>query len=90
MGAAPTLKMLKCSETLGITSSSTAKCNIPTVPEVSAPAGGAPFLGGAPWFYILFSLCLLLHFGKDFGTILDALWGIIFIKTLRNNGSSAA
>ena len=57
-------------------------------PRVQAPVPPTPFSGGL--LLCVFSSCLLLHFGKDFRTILDTLWGIIFSKNLRNDGSSAA
>ena len=72
-------------------------CIFDTKMQFSHVATSAPpppptfFWGGPPpWFYIVFSSWFFLHFGKDFLTILDTLWGIIFNNNLRNDGSSAA
>ena len=72
IGGAPTLKMLKCSETQGITSSSTAKCNITTVPEGLRRASPRRRRGGAPplilhCFFILFLASFQKGFSNDSG-----------------------
>ena len=55
IGGAPTLKLLKCSETQGITSSSTAKCNITTLPQLAPQSFPSPAAGGgAPRFLNFF------------------------------------
>ena len=61
--------MLKCSETQGITSSSTAKCNIPTPPEVP-PLPAAHHSWAHPDFAFLFTWFVASFwegFCNDFG-----------------------
>ena len=54
-------------------------------PHESSPCAADPYSSGAG-----FNCFFELHFGKDFGRILESPWGIIFSKNLRNDGSSAA